>query len=232
MLSQNQLDQLTSMLSSDQALEDYQELIVSLEDKPQELKQVFTQLIDAQAAKEASFSIAPRSFSPLFGNQKSSKSLKSLNQLVTDLGLTRKNSNGDGNCFFHSVAMQVGGGQQGVRNGIAQKMEDLVKLPSGQRGSEALTNEILSQVAIDRTKTNAVGKPNQQDFWGENYHAIIASKVYNRPVVVVSPLELIVIKPDGSAQETNAQLLQQLKPEKPIVLLYNGSNHWDAGEIQ
>lgn len=231
-LSQDQLDQLTSILSSDQALEDYQELIVSLEDKPQELKQVFTQLIDAQAAKEASFSIAPRSFSPLFGNQKSSKSLKSLNQLVTDLGLTRKNSNGDGNCFFHSVAMQVGGGQQGVRNGIAQKMEDLVKLPSGQRGSEALTNEILSQVAIDRTKTNAVGKPNQQDFWGENYHAIIASKVYNRPVVVVSPLELIVIKPDGSAQETNAQLLQQLKSERPIVLLYNGSNHWDAGEIQ
>jgi len=231
-LSQNQLDQLTSILSSDQALLDYQPLIEDLADRPQELREIFTQLIEAQAAKEASFSIAPQSFSPLFGNQKSSKSLKSLDQLVKELRLTRKNSNGDGNCFFHSVAMQVGSGQQQVRIGLANKMTELAKLPSDKRGSAFLDDSTLSQSSIDRTRTNAAGKKNQQHFWGENYHAIIASQVYNRPVVVVSPLQVQIIRPDGSVQEGDAQSLQQLKKERPIVLLYNGSNHWDAGEIQ
>jgi hypothetical protein len=129
--------------------------------------------------------------------------------------------------------MQVGNiGQQDVRNGIAAKMSELAKLSTDRRGSDFLDDSILTQDAIRRTQTNAAGKQNQQAFWGENYHAIIAAKVYNRPVVVVSPLQVQVIRPDGQVDEGDAQSLKRLKKENPIVLLYNGLNHWDAAVIQ
>jgi|GEM_PF-1968610 len=109
--------------------------------------------------------------------------------------------------------------------------EDLtccLSTPEGRRGSPFLDASMLNQNAIHRTETNAAGKKNQQEFWGENYHAIIAAMDYNRPVVVISTLQVQVLNPDGSVQNLEADSLQTLKNQNPIVLLYNGTNHWDA----
>jgi hypothetical protein len=233
-LSSPEMDQLVSILSSDEALADYQPLISERLKQPDQLLELFQNLLSAQNEKEKLFVVAPNNFVPLFQNQtiSSSSKPKALSEIIKNLNVRRIQSSVDGNCFFDSIAKQVGGGQQAVRKRIAKKMSELSKLPEGQRGSSFLAASMLNQNAIYRTETNAAGKINQRAFWGENYHGIIAAMDYNRPVVVISPLQVQVIRPDGTVQEGDAQSLQQLKKVQPIVLLYNGSNHWDAAEIQ
>ncbi len=233
-LSSPEMDQLVSILSGDEALADYQPLISERLEQPDQLLELFQNLLAAQKEKEKLFVVAPNKFAPLFKNQtiSSSSKPKALSEIIKNLNVRRIQSSVDGNCFFDSIATQVGGGQQAVRKRIAKKMSELSKLPEGQRGSSFLDASMLNQDAIYRTETNAAGKINQRAFWGENYHAIIAAMDYNRPVVVISPLQVQVIRPDGTVQEGDAQSLQQLKKVQPIVLLYNGSNHWDAAEIQ
>ena len=229
-LSSSEMDQLVSILSSDEALADYQPLISEKLEQPGQLLELFQHLLAAQEDKEKRFMIAPNNFVPLFKNQtiSSPSKPKALSEIIKNLNVRRIQSSVDGNCFFDSIAKQVGGGQQAVRKRIAKKMSELSKLPEGQRGSSFLDASMLNQNAIHRTETNAAGKKNQQDFWGENYHAIIAAMDYNRPVVVVSPLQVQVLNPDGSVQNLEADSLQTLKNQNPIVLLYNGTNHWDA----
>ena len=229
-LSSPEMDQLVSILSSDEALADYQPLISERLKHPDQLLELFQNLLAAQNEKEKRFMIAPNNFVPLFKNQtiSSPSKPKALSEIIKNLNVRRIQSSVDGNCFFDSIAKQVGGGQQAVRKRIAKKMSELSRLPEGRRGSPFLDASMLNQDAIYRTETNAAGKINQRVFWGENYHAIIAAMDYNRPVVVISPLQVQVLNPDGSVQNLEADSLQAFKNQNPIVLLYNGTNHWDA----
>ena len=233
-LSSPEMDQLVSILSSDEALADYQPLISERLKQPDQLLELFQNLLAAQNEKEKRFMIAPNNFVPLFKNQtiSSPSKPKALSEIIKNLNVRRIQSSVDGNCFFDSIAKQVGGGQQAVRKRIAKKMSELSRLPEGRRGSPFLDASMLNQDAIYRTETNAAGKINQRVFWGENYHAIIAAMDYNRPVVVISPLQVQVLNPDGSEQNQEPDSLQALKNQNPIVLLYNGTNHWDAAAFQ
>lgn len=225
----NELEQLTSILSSDRALEDYG---VYLSEATPTSRDVFAGLIEAQNQKEKAFTQVQSNIKPFFPSQQSSQPnvSKTLQETLQSLGIQKVGALGDGNCFFNAIADQVGGGQQSVRDNLANQMQQLQT--SAQR-SEFLDESSVSDEAIQKTRTDArTGQGNSQEYWGQNFHAIVAAKAYNRPVVVVSPIQVQVIHPDGTVSEGDAQTLKQLKSEKPIVLCYNGSNHWDSGKIQ
>lgn len=227
--SQNELEQLTSMLSSDKALLDYGEFLMP---DNKFSRDVFAGLLDAQNEKEMAFKKVQTDLKPFFQSQKlkSPQATQSLEQVLKSLGIQKVDALGDGNCFFNAIADQVKSRQQDVRNALADRMQQLQK--STQR-SPFLDESSVSAAAIQKTRTDARKAPgDSRDYWGQNYHAIVAAQEYNRPVVVISPLQVQVIRPDGSVGEGNAAMLQSLKTQNPIILCYNGSNHWDSGKFQ
>ena len=228
--SENEIDQLVSAFSNDNAKLEYAPYLGAGDSIAEE---VFRALIEEQNKKEQAYNMVQTNIKPFFPNKSNNSSnqvTQTLAQTLQSLGVNRRPALGDGNCFFNAIADQVGGGQQAIRNRIADRMQ---VLNINRRYGDFLDEDMLSYDAIRKTRTDAKNASGDaREYWGQNYHAIIAAEEFNRPVVVISPYQVQVIQTNGVVSEGNAQSLQALKIQNPIILCWNGLNHWDSGTIQ
>lgn len=157
-----------------------------------------------------------------------------------------KRSKGDGDCFYHSVAGQITkddvevikrkvgnlkiNRREAVAGGRFKKKSpayegDGPTINQLLEGKEALTamelRKVYSIYLNDPTYAIAASKMPGRTGWGTNQDAEVLAKLLDRPLVIESPLPL---------QRQGEELLENPDPAQrpPLLLIYNGSYHWDA----
>jgi OTU-like cysteine protease len=141
---------------------------------------------------------------------------------LTKLGLKAKQTKGDGNCFFHAVADQLGGGQGVVRTKVALAMNDIMTRPKHVRLPQGLDNEPTEE-SRDKTLLDATIAGDKA--WGEDYHCAYVARAFDRPVVLIAPNNIRIYEKDKQTRTiTNASQL----PKNAILLSHKGGNHWES----
>lgn len=131
----------------------------------------------------------------------------------------------DGDCFYHAIAKMFGGKKSAVS--VRQEMANYAQTVRDYKSEENKelcelhklfldTGMFCDDESIENTRLSAVGcKPvnGRNPRWAEEPHALLASHVYKCPVTIYS--------------YDNTMNYNQHFKEKPLVLLYNGFNHYE-----
>jgi len=163
------------------------------------------------------------------------------NAVLNTAGLTRIPVAGDGNCFFHAVYRNLA--QSDHDAGTAGFVRgELAKYAQKERGkiesgflrypldlSEA--TQKIDQAFLKRLS----GDGKTPESWGELAHARILAAEEDTPVVIIAPAEQggsKVLLPDLSWRALKTDSKDEVfgQSKKPIVLVFNGLNHWEAAK--
>ncbi|MDP1836531.1 MAG: hypothetical protein Q8K75_11480 [Chlamydiales bacterium] len=132
---------------------------------------------------------------------------------------TRISCPNDGSCFYHAIAQSLSCEMISVRQTLRAFLED------NHHSLEHLNDDVLSELFLEsefEALLDSVGNTaTSQDGRGGLPHAKLAAWAYKVPVVIFShlfPEAPIVFDTDmeGSLLRGN-----------PVVLIYNGTSHWD-----
>ena len=146
---------------------------------------------------------------------------------LNKLGLKANLTEGDGNCFFHAVADQVGGAQGVVRTKVALAMNDIMTRPNHVRLPRGLDNEPIEE-SRDNTlfdASKAKSPEESEKAWGEDFHCAYVARAFDRPVVLIGPDNIRVYEKD---KETDTISNASQLPKNAILLSHKGGNHWES----
>lgn len=164
-------------------------------------------------------------------------------------GLRRVEVSSDGNCFFHACARNIASRESDenvmdYRNGIANFVrsegpEELLRQMAEKDRDNPFPEPMVTMDAtfLRNLGANAKGVRSESNrpMWGNLQHARLLAAMTGKPVVVIAPKEAggpIVLNPDFShrpLQGTKDPVLSETnRLARPIVLVFDGLNHWDA----
>lgn len=190
------------------------------------LREAFTQFKKGHA--ERAQEILTDQANALLPNQLSNRELARKTEVsLTQLGLKANPTKGDGNCFFHAVADQVGKQQGVVRAQVALAMNDLMTRPKHVRLPQGLDNEpteeLRDNTLLDASKAQSTAE--SEKAWGEDSHCAYVARAFDRPVVLIAPDRIALYEKD---KETHQITESSQLPANAIFLSHKGGNHWES----
>ena len=180
-------------------------------------------------------------------------STKSNNAVLERQGLKRVKVTGDGNCFFHAAKRNISKlpdsseGAMSYREGLAKTVERgggevLLRQMNEKDPNKTFTAEMApmdaSFLSNLRTDASGVRDGSSSAAWGNIQHARLLAASEGKPVVIIAPDDQggsHVLMPDFSHRPLKADgkddvFTGSTNPlTRPIVLVFDGVNHWDAG---
>ncbi len=139
----------------------------------------------------------------------------------------------DGNCFFYSLAHQV---KEGVtEENLFEKMIEVRYDVTQYMKQHAQTYQMLSGREGADFDNYLSGMEAVNGSWGTGLEAYAASNLYGRTIRLHIPPTPGAPASEGRPERRPSEaLIQEINPDQPVeqklppvVLLYNGANHWD-----
>jgi hypothetical protein len=159
---------------------------------------------------------------------------KNVTVTLSRLGFKTNRTLSDGNCFYHAIAVQLNPGLsiQELRNKVAdeaQAIRDLLidnpdNLPTG-----ILYELTPAQIQATRTDATTVTDVEQRvASWGEAEHGAYVARLTERPVVIFTADQGVLIFEKGKASRRLDYAVSGDLPVNAILLAHNGSDHWES----
>ena len=186
---------------------------------------------------------------------RSERALQENNRTLEQQGLKRVKVTGDGNCFFHACSRNISSRESD--ESVMLYREDLVKFVK-REGAVKLAEQMenfdnwedepqlpetmvpMDESFLRNLGTNAKEVRNESNraAWGNLQHARLLAASTGKPVVIIAPQEAggsWVLNPDFSFSPLKSDGKDPVFATgtsaltRPIVLVFDGVNHWDAG---
>lgn len=120
-------------------------------------------------------------------------------------GLEKQKAPGDGNCFYHAVALYVGKNQKELRDQVGTHLKSF---PEKYKHIIDASGKTSEQFIADIQKNE----------WADQLEITILSETLKREIVIVGPNAIV----------RNKDVLDKNFSNEPIFVYYNGHNHYDG----
>lgn len=124
---------------------------------------------------------------------------------------------GDGSCLFKSLAVFLGINYTTIRFEIVNYIK-----------SDEELKDNIKKILTTQTMESYISKMSNNNEWGGEPEIIAATRFYNREIIVITPENILLYKPNLElvCVEINQDTI--LKDNNSIIVYYNGVNHYDG----
>jgi hypothetical protein len=221
----------------EQARRDHAAAVLAQKINPQEvdpIEEVSKQPILSQALRAKAHAVLSGAHSEGAANDGDALDTRNVAVTLSRLGFKTNRTLADGNCFYHAVAVQlttpltVAQLRTQVADDAQAVLDALIKNPKGLP-PDLLYELTPAQIQATRTEASAASSSAEQiASWGEADHGAYVARVTNRPVVIFTADQGMLVYEKGQPQRLLNYAVRSDIPHNAILLAHNGSDHWES----